>query len=172
MSVLWRRTSFALALAAGLGCSQAPEYVQQYRQRLGGAIDELDKVVAGFDADSARAGMSHDQGVDRLSRDDDAFLRDRADRLREETGRLAKLRRQADALNSPAPLGRLYGFVADFDPDIARRAYGDFTPAAPLTPDGLLSTAIGFLASLALLRLAGLPFRRRAKRGTPAGVEI
>ncbi len=79
MPTLWRRTSFALALAAGLGSSQAPEYVQQYRQRLGGAIDELGAVVAAFDADSAKAGMTHDQGLQRLSHDDDVFVRDRAD---------------------------------------------------------------------------------------------
>jgi hypothetical protein len=35
---------------------QAPEFAQQYAQRLGGAIDELDRIVRHFDEDSRRSG--------------------------------------------------------------------------------------------------------------------
>ena len=50
-----------LALIVGVvfggAFSQAPEFAQQYRQRLGGALDELTAIVQRFDQDAARAGL-------------------------------------------------------------------------------------------------------------------
>lgn len=164
MSALWRRTSFAAALAAGLGVSQAPEYVQQYRQRLGGAIDELTAAVVAFDADSRAEGMTHDQGVARLEASPDIFVRQRGERMQEETERLARLRRQAARLQGDLPLTQVFGMALDLDPKVARGAFDDFKPALPMTADGALSAAIGFLGALLGLRLCALPFGRRAKK--------
>jgi hypothetical protein len=160
MPALWRRTSFALALASGLGLSQAPEFAQQYRQRLGGAIDELSKVVAAFDADSQGQGLSHDAGLTRLGQSEDVFVRQRGERIAQETERLARLRRQSEFFASGAPLASVWGAFLSPDAEIARGALGDFKPAAPLTADGGLCAGFGFLVSLLLLRLGGLPFRR------------
>ena len=49
------RLAVGIAAAAGaLTASQLPEFAQQYRQRLGGALEELRQVVADFDADAER----------------------------------------------------------------------------------------------------------------------
>ena len=48
--MILRYFALAVALAAGLVTSQLPEFSQQYRQRLGGAIDELSRILADFDA--------------------------------------------------------------------------------------------------------------------------
>ena len=53
-----RTVGLAFGLLGGLVASQAPEFGQQYRQRLGGAIDELNRVVARFDEDARRPGRS------------------------------------------------------------------------------------------------------------------
>ena len=51
-----------LTLAGGLsgaaGLSQFPEFSQQYAQRLGGAVEELQLFVEEFDADAAGVGMA------------------------------------------------------------------------------------------------------------------
>src|SRR5208337_2052173 len=44
--MLARRLAVAIALIAGL------EFAQQYRQRIGGALDELRRIVAEFDAEA------------------------------------------------------------------------------------------------------------------------
>jgi hypothetical protein len=44
--VFVRRLALAIALIAGLLGSQGPEFAQQYRQRIGGALDELKRIVA------------------------------------------------------------------------------------------------------------------------------
>lgn len=59
--------SKGLATAGGLCCalaaSQFPEFSQQYKQRLSGAVDELAWVVERFDADAAALGMSRDAAL-------------------------------------------------------------------------------------------------------------
>ncbi len=167
MTTLWRRTSFAAALAAGLSFSQAPEFAQQYRQRLGGAIDELQASVSAFDADSGGSGLTHDEGVARLEDSADAFVRQRGGRVREETARLTRLKRQAADLNGELPLSKILALALDADPQVARGAFDDFKPALPLTADGAASAAIGFVGALFALRLLPLPFRFRKKRPAP-----
>ncbi len=164
MATLWRRTSLAAALAAGLSFSQAPEFAQQYRQRLGGAIDELQASVSAFDSDSRASGLSHDEGVGRLESSVDAFVRLRGARVAQETVRLARLKRQAADLNGGLPLSKIFALAVDADPQVARGAFDDFQPALPLTADGAASAAIGFVGVLLALRLLPLPLRRRKKR--------
>jgi hypothetical protein len=43
------------------------------------------------------------------------------------------------------PFGRIALMVRDGDADIMSAAYGDFEPAVPVTQEGLLSTAFGFV---------------------------
>jgi Protein of unknown function (DUF2937) len=49
---------FGIALLSALLFSQAPEFTQQYFQRLGGVVDELDSIVRHFDEDSCRVRRS------------------------------------------------------------------------------------------------------------------
>ena len=48
--------AFVMGLVFGFVLSQAPEFAQQYRQRLGGAVDELQRIIQQFDEDSRRSG--------------------------------------------------------------------------------------------------------------------
>jgi hypothetical protein len=52
MRIFFAIVSFIPALLL----SQAPEFAEQYRQRLGGAIDELTAIVSHFEEDSLRSG--------------------------------------------------------------------------------------------------------------------
>ena len=45
-------------LCGALAAAQFPAYSQQYLQRLGGAVDALQQVVADFDASASALGMS------------------------------------------------------------------------------------------------------------------
>ena len=56
--MLLRAITMAGGLVGAAGLSQFPEFSQQYVQRLGGAVDELSRFVAEFDADAAAVGMT------------------------------------------------------------------------------------------------------------------
>lgn len=156
-----------LALGAGLvgavAASQLPEYSQQYRQRLGGAIDEISRIMAEFDADAARIGMTREQGIARLSANSDPFVADRGVRLREDSARLARLQRQFASLQAAGPFARVAIMASDLDTSIAQRAWSNFEPAVPVTIEGAALGGAGFLAGYGALRFILWPVGRRRK---------
>lgn len=164
-----RTLAIAGGIAAAISMSQAPEYAQQYRQRLGGAVDELARVLREFDADAARYGMSREQGITRLSQNPDAFVSDRGVRLREDSARLARLQRQLADFQAAGPFVRMAVLARDFDPVIAGRAWESFEPAAPITMEGATMAGAGFLTGFGLVQFLAWPMRRRralrAQRG-------
>jgi len=55
--------------------SQAPEFSQQYKQRLGGAINELATVVRQFDEDATSQGLTRQEALDTLQTSQEEFPR-------------------------------------------------------------------------------------------------
>lgn len=162
--MILRRLIFALSLLIGALASQLPEYAQQYRQRLGGAIDELQRIVAQFDRDAAAESLTRETALDRLQKNDDALASKRALDMRETIARENRLSNQQAAMREAGAFGRLAVFARDFDPGIARRAWGDFEPALPVTSEGVVAGALGVLFGGAALRLLAAPFGRRRNR--------
>jgi hypothetical protein len=161
--MLARRLALFFALLCAALASQIPEYGQQYRQRLGGAVDELNLIIARFDEDSRQAGLSEQQGIKRLLENNDEFIRGRGFQMQDIIRRRQKLGR---AMDEPQGLERLFSLTFDFDASIARQAYSDYRPAVPVTSDGFIFGGIGFLSSFLLLRL--LAFMLKRARGTKA----
>lgn len=156
-----RTLALAAGVAGGVAASQLPEYAQQYRQRLGGATEELARVMAEFDADAARRGMAREEGIARLSGNPDDFVSDRGARLREDSARLARLERQLAIFQSAGPFRRVAAMASDADPVVARRAWASFEPAVPVTIEGAALGGAGFLAGYGALRFILWPFGRR-----------
>lgn len=157
--MLTSRLALFVGVLMGLTASQLPEYAQQYRQRLGGAIDELQKIVTEFDADSAREGLTEQQGIARLLENGDNFVRERGEQMNEVVQRLHALSSANAAMARAGPLGRLVVLTTDFDPLIARQAYASFEPAIPVTSEGFILGGIGLICGYALFRALTAPFR-------------
>lgn len=135
----------AIGLMGGLAASQAPEFAQQYRQRLGGAVDELRRVVGRFDETARGSGLSRDAAMARLGAEADPLVRGQADDMRQTVARLDRLERQRREIAEAGPFSRILVTVRDADPDLARATYLDFEPAWPATAEGLATGATGFL---------------------------
>jgi hypothetical protein len=144
--------------------SQIPEYAQQYRQRLGGAIDELQAVVAEFDSDSARHGLSEREGIARLAENSDPFVRERGAQMDGIVARLQKLSRASAAMAQSGPIGRLVAMASDFDPLIAQRAYASYEPAVPVTSEGFILAGLGLVGGYGLVHAGTAPFRRLGRK--------
>ena len=102
-----RRLAFAIAVLAGLIGSQAPEFAQQYRQRLGGALEELNRIVSEFDAEVRRQSLSRAEALKRLEDNSDPLARERGEDMDKAIERAARLNEQIEAVNSAGPLMRL-----------------------------------------------------------------
>ena len=166
-----RSISFAVALLGAAAASQGPEYAQQYRQRLGGAIDELHAMVAQFDSDAAAQGLDRTAAIQRLKQNADPLAQKRGDAAAVAAARLGRLEQQRTAMQDAGALGRLVVLVGQPDPVIAENALKTFEPAIPTTAEGAVIAGAGFFASYGLLRLLAMPFRTLFRR-RPAKVRV
>ncbi|KQT87106.1 hypothetical protein ASG60_14165 [Methylobacterium sp. Leaf469] len=145
-----RTLGLALGVLAGIVGAQGPEFAQQYGQRLAGTVEELRRVVAGFEADAQATGHTRERAIARLRGDSDALVSRRGAAARADLDRLATLTARRAALDTAGgPLGRLVALIRDPDLHLARATYEDYRPAIPTTADGLVAGLLGFLAAWA-----------------------
>jgi hypothetical protein len=103
VSRCWRADlPWRIALLAGLIGSQGPEFAQQYRQRLGGALEELDRIVSEFDAEVRRQNLTPAEGLKRLEDNSDSL----AARTRRGRGPGDRARRASQRADADPELGR------------------------------------------------------------------
>lgn len=159
-----RRFALGFGLFCGLVSSQLPEFAQQYRQRLGGAVDELTTIVDRFSADASNAGMDKAQAIAKLQSNADVLARGRGRDMTQTIERRDRLAAQQARFSKAGPVGRLIVFAENVDPDIARRAWSDYEPAVPTTTEGFATAGAGAIFGYAVARLLGLPIRRRRRR--------
>ena len=161
--MLARRLALAIAVLAGLIGSQAPEFAQQYRQRLGGALEELNRIVSEFDAEVRRQSLSRGEALKRLEDNSDPLARERGEDMDKAIERAARLNEQIEAVNSAGPLRRLYVVATNFDPEIARSTLDNYEPAEPLSVDALTAGGLAALWGWATTRLVAWPFSRSSR---------
>lgn len=156
-----RRLALAIGLLFALAGSQLPEFAQQYRQRLGGAIDELDRMIAEFDSEAQRQSLTREQGVDRLKANADALAQERGAAIASDVDRAARLTRQQEAFKIGGPLTRLASLIENFDPATAAQAIRDYEPAVPITFEAFVVAGIALLVGWSATHLCAWPIRRR-----------
>jgi hypothetical protein len=167
--MIFRAIVFVVALVAAMTASQLPEFAQQYRQRLGGAIDELARILMHFDEDAARSGYDRAAALAVMARDREQLVRDQAARMRDEIARYMRLVEQQQAFSKSGPFGRLAAFFADFDLPLVENTAHDFEPAVPTTLEGIVFAGSGFLLVYVLLHGLRLGVGRIRRRGDRHG---
>ena len=163
--MLARRLALGLGLMAGVATSQAPEFTQQYRQRIGGAVDELSQIIKQFDVEARSEGLERSAALARLATNADILARQRGEAVVNAVTRHDRLSAQLENFATAGPFARLAVMAKDFDPQVAKRAWSSFEPALPVTAEGAASAGAGFVAGYGLWRLLALPFRRRVRPG-------
>jgi hypothetical protein len=159
-----RRTlSLAIALLSALTFSQLPEFTQQYSQRLGGAIDELTRVVQRFDKDSVAVSEDRKSALERLGRSPDELARRQSAAMSANIARLDALQAQQAEMAIAGPFNRIVAFLSDPDPQIAKATWDSFEPGVPATGEGVATGGAGFLLGGGLTSMIGRVFRRRPR---------
>jgi Protein of unknown function (DUF2937) len=168
LSRIIRIVAFGMGLLGGVVASQGPEFGQQYRQRLGGAVDELRQVISRFERDAQASGETRESAITRLRSNADDFVSRQGTAMQANVERLGRLETHRAAMMEAGPFSRVALMVRDGDTDIMEAVSRDFEPALPVTEEGILSTVIGFIAVWGgLLLLSGFLrslFRRSRSR--------
>lgn len=157
--MLIRRLAVAIGIVFGLIGAQAPEFAQQYRQRLAGALDELHRMIAEFDAEFSAQSLTPAEGVERLKANPDALARERGEAIENDVARANRLQAQLDALRAGG-LSGFAGFLANFDAATAGRAFEDFSPAVPLTATAFLIGGGAMVFGWGVTHAVAQPIRR------------
>ena len=166
------RQNILVAFAAGVAicASQLPEFAQQYRQRIGGAIDELGRVVAEFDRDASTSGLTRAQALDLHRQSTEALFRARGQSAQASIDRLDTLSRQQAEFESTSPLMQPFVMTSSDGATLAG-TWQVFKPAVPVTTAGLAWGGAGFVggSALALLITSMLrwTWRRTTRRRQP-----
>lgn len=170
-----------IALTAGVcgACvvSQAPEFIQQYTQRLAGQVDALTDVVADFDVSALEAGLTRTQALDEMT--GTPFLDARAADMRRTFARQIILTDQLSRLRDASPMARITLAPQLRDPETLQATWADFEPALPMTMAGAVTGAGGFFAGWAIVaaifgllrRLFQRQDRPRARASAPVRID-
>ena len=155
-------------ISALVGCaifSQAPELTQQYRQRIGGAVDELKTVVADFDKDAAGSAMSRNEALSALVGSSEKFVHERGLSMERTVERFSRLKKQQQSIENANPFLRPLVVMKSPDTQIFLNAWEIFQPAIPLNSAGALYGGSGAFIAWLLARtgIAGVRKRRRRR---------
>jgi hypothetical protein len=152
-------------IGLALVLSQFPEYAQQYTQRLGGAVDELQREVTQFDADATAGGLTREDALERYNASNDDFLAGRGVSMTYTLQRYDELSATLTRIQNAGPVERFQQLPAYLDSEIGQRTLEAYKPAVPVTIEGILYAGggfiLGYLILSGLIRILAMPFRRR-----------
>ena len=129
-------------LLVGSLLSQFPEYFQQYTQRLGGRLDEVNFQVKNLDARAADIKLNRFQYIRRLMSSSDTIVQNEGETLGLLLGREIRYNQAYEALHTSTPIWRAVQFAAHFEPDIP--TIEAYRPAIPLTVEAGAYSCFGF----------------------------
>jgi hypothetical protein len=145
----------ALSLIFALVFAQIPEVVQQYRQRIGGAADELTVIVRNFDEDSRRSGYDRAGALNLMKKNPERLVREQGQRMDDYTQRLDRLTEQQTALAGGVTVGAVFAVALNYDPQIMSQAWNAYSWAFPTTVTGFIFAIIGWILSYSVLLILG-----------------
>jgi hypothetical protein len=162
--MILRSLALVIALAGAVAASQIPEFAQQYRQRLGGAVDELARMLDNFDHDAEASGTDRAGGLAIMARNSEPLVRAQAVTMANTIIRYDRLLKQQAAFQASAPFVRLTAFFQDFDRPLVESTLRDYEPAVPTTSEGVVFAFLGFFVVYGFLAFLGAIFRPRRRR--------
>lgn len=144
-------------LVAGVA-AQAPEFIQQYTQRLGGWRDAYYADITELDARAKKLNQSRDQYIAALRASKEPEARQEGEHWANRVVYLELLKQAYGDLTGAAPWMRVPVFIKHYNGELVRRTWKVFKPALPTTLEGAAYAAAGFLLGWVLAVLIAWPF--------------
>ena len=139
-----------LCVVGAVAFAQLPEFIQQYRQRLGGHLDEARRQLAEFVAIASRSKLSLPQFIERTSTNSDATVAQLGGAMRNTVLRVDELVAAETALSHSSLWAKPFIFFQHIESGIARSTWEIYRPAIPTTGEGLVYAVAGMLTLLGL----------------------
>lgn len=159
---LLRDLCLVLVVLVGLtGGSQVSSFVDAYAQRLGGAVDELDRQAAAHRDEAAAQNLTLQAYLERHAANADPAIRGSGRRISAMLDRLSALRDARAALEEAGPWSRPAVAMAHADSAILANAYADWRPGLTIEPRwGAVGAGLAWALFWAVATLLAYGFRR------------
>jgi hypothetical protein len=153
-------TAITLAVLVGFAVSQVPRFVQEYEQRLGGALQEASRQLDEFRHNAETAGLSFNEYVGRHLDSADPALRATGRTIQGTVVRVADLREQVQRLGDASKFAKPVVLTRTYDSELVRATWDRFAITASFDPAfGVIGLVLGWLLNALLWALVP---RRRA----------
>ena len=163
MRALYDLTLIIAILVGAIGGSQVSRFVQEYEQRLGGALQEATRQLAEYRRVADAAGLSFADYLDRLRSSPDPSVSGTGQTIAATDLRTSELAAQARTLDQTSRLLKPVVLLRQHDPELLRATWSQFEPTLTLDPS---FAALGILLCWLLNALLwALSRRRRIARG-------
>lgn len=139
-----------LCVVGAVFFAQAPEFMQQYLQRLGGHLAEARRQLVQFEEIARRAGKTVQELVAQYAANADPAVVSVGRLVSDTELRVSALGSAEAALRDASLWGRPFVFLRQVDWEIARGTVNVYKPAVPTTIEGLLYAVLGVLWVLGL----------------------
>ncbi len=150
-----------VSLLPAFSVADSPEFMQQYRQRIGGHATELRNMLRDFDDDARRSNLTRPEALAMMEAKPEKFFKERAVRINGYEQRLARLEAQEEMLRYRASPLAVFEFYRDHDKQIyeeTRKAY-----RWGINIDGALLALMVWMISFAVLGVPALVFGGRSR---------
>lgn len=142
-----------LCVLGALAFSQAPEFMQQYLQRLGGHVDEARRQVSQFRQAAQQSGVTLDQLITQTNATANPAVAKLGAVMSDSTARLATLESSQAAIAQASVFERPFVFLKNVDANIAQATWNIYKPALPTTAEGAIYAVVGMMILLCLYHL-------------------
>lgn len=142
-----------LCVTGAVTLAQAPEFFQQYLQRLGGHLDEARRQLARYEQVARETGVTLQGLIDTARAQNAAPVAKLGDVIAETQARVADLEAAEIALRTANSWERPFVFLRMLDHSIASRTLEVFKPAVPVTVEGVFYAVAGMALALAFYHL-------------------
>lgn len=159
MRMLHELTAIAFAVLVGFAVSQIPRFVQEYEQRLGGALQEATRQLEEFRRNAETSNLTFNEYVGRHLDSPDAALRATGRTIQNSVLRVSDLREQAQRLKDAGKFLKPAVLTRTYDTKLLRACWDQFAITATFDPAfGVIGLVLGWLLNGLLWAL--VPGRR------------
>jgi hypothetical protein len=141
----------------GIACAavttQAPEFMQQYTQRLGGWLDSYTKLVADLDARATQYNMTRDEYIAALRTSPDPKVVAEANNIAQYPVFQKRLAEAHTAITEAPSWKKGIVFARHYQRPLLEAVYGDYQPAFPANAEGAAYGIVGFVAGAIVLNI-------------------
>jgi hypothetical protein len=146
-----------LCVAGAVLFSQAPEFMQQYLQRLGGHLDEARRQLQQFQDTAAQSGLTLEQFIRQTNANADTAVAKLGGVMQGAASRVDTLGDAQAAIQNASLWSRPFAFLRHVDGEIANATWSIYKPAVPTTIEGLLYAVMG-MTILLIIYHAGVKY--------------